>query len=626
MHTWSSIAANEIITRAELDAAITASIFVRKSTFTIDNKCVTKAEANSYIYLDASNTFYSPKTSNQLIAKRDLTACNSTPNFVSQAYTTCSSCIDYTVFKDINVCSSTYNHYMVNGVDVGTAPPTGLPCSTSPNYSTAIGTLCTGCTNYTVYQNINPCFTGNQYYANGTSYINNPSTGICNTTTPVFPPYYDTIGIYCDTTYCTNIPVSQNINACYTGPNQYTIGNDIYFSTNPVTGNCNTSPSWTINVGTICSLCGNYFVYQNSNPCYTGNQYFTYATGLTYASNPATGACSVSPNYSNPIGILCSGCIEYIVYQNTNPCFGGNQYYSNGTEYSYNPSNGSCNYSPSYTNSIGQKCVGCTTYTVYQNTNTCFTGNQYYYNGTSYSSNPSTGACNTSANYGLDGSGYIGITCAGNCQEYPVYINLNGCFTGNQYYYNGTSYATVQYGLGGCDNNPIYTSQSYYTCYNCQRLLVYRDTQRCNSTAGKYFVYTNQWVNLGSAPANADCNTTPNYESQGYVTCISCVDYLVYKDTRECSSTFNHYFRFNGSSYDDLGTSAPSSGYCSCCTEYAVTNYSTYTSEYIEWTDCYNTTHSYYLNYPETIYICRKEGTSFTYGSVSLSTIGSCNY
>ena len=620
MHTWSSIAANEIITRAELDAAITASIFTRKITFPADDKCVTKAQAASYIYLDASNTFYSPKASNQLIAKRDLTACNSTANFVTQNYTTCVSCVDYTVYKDINVCSSTYNHYRVNGVDIGTAQPTGILCSFSANYSLAIGYMCIGCTTYTVYQNTNNCFTGNQYYANGVSYGVNPSSGACNTTTPVFP-YGQNIGIYCDKPYCNNIPVSQNSNSCYTGPNQYTIGNDIYFSTNPVTGNCSTSPEWTINAGTICVGCGNYFVYQNSNNCYTGNQYFTYATGFTYATNPATGSCFTDATYTLNVGRLCISCQSYIVYQNTNPCFGGNQYFSNGVSYSYNPSTGYCNESANYSNPIGQICVGCTTYTVYQNSNPCFQGNQYYYNGTSYSYNPSGSACNTSANY----SNNIGITCSG-CQEYQVYQNTNTCFTGNQYYYNGTSHADRPT-IGACYFGIYPQSRGYNTCYQCVVREVFWDTNPCSPQYHHYLLIQGVWDDVGtSAPAAGGCDTSPNYESQGYVTCISCVDYLVYKDTRECSPTKNHYFRYNGSSYDDLGTSAPTSGYCACCTEYAITNYNTSYGEYVEWTDCANNTHTTYLYYPDTLYVCVKTGTYFTYGSANLVTLGSCNY
>jgi hypothetical protein len=56
----------------------------------------------------------------------------------------------------------------------------GSACNRTANYSSAIGILCDGSgNNLTVYQNTNPCFTGNQYYANGTSYAYNPSTGPC---------------------------------------------------------------------------------------------------------------------------------------------------------------------------------------------------------------------------------------------------------------------------------------------------------------------------------------------------------------------------------------------------------------------------------------------------------------
>ena len=294
-----------------------------------------------------------------------------------------------------------------------------------------------------------------------------PAETPVNTPTPTStcsPNYSLYVGDFC--VACTDYFVYQNTNDCFTG-NQY-YSNGISYSSNPSTGACDTTADYSSAIGTLCISCVDYTVYQNVNPCFVGNQY--YSNGISYSSNPSTGGCDTTADYSSLIGTLCISCVDYDVYQNVNPCFVGNQYYSNGISYASNPSTGACDTSADYSSAIGTLCVSCVNYTVYQNVNPCFVGNQYYSNGTSYASNPSTGACNTSADY----SSYVGILCIGGNPgdtEYDVYQNINTCFVGDQYYTSydgGTTYSTDP-STGPCPSatpSPTPTATPIIPCYD----------------------------------------------------------------------------------------------------------------------------------------------------------------
>jgi hypothetical protein len=86
----------------------------------------------------------------------------------------CSGCVSYQPQINNNICSTTYN--TTRNVNLGA----GAPCDYAANYSSEVGIFCDGAgNNLTVYQNTNPCFTGNQFKAGLTSYSYNPSTGPC---------------------------------------------------------------------------------------------------------------------------------------------------------------------------------------------------------------------------------------------------------------------------------------------------------------------------------------------------------------------------------------------------------------------------------------------------------------
>jgi hypothetical protein len=213
---------------------------------------------------------------------------------------------------------------------------------------------------------------------------------------------------------------------------------------------------------------------------------------------------------------------------------------------------------------VGQSCSGCVTYSVFQNVNSCFTGNQWQAGGTTYASNPTTTACNTSQNL---------------------------------------------------------VSQGYNTCSACTTYAVFRDTAVCSSTYNMYFV---NGVNVGfSAPVSGACFYGQNIEYQGYTTCLFGNLYGVFRDLNECSGTYLHYF-VDG---QDLGTSAPpSQTNCSSCEEISVSNYSDF-EVYIEWLPCTASSNtSYYLQVGETIYFCRNTNASFNTGGLGYSVGATCSY
>jgi Domain of unknown function DUF11 len=408
-----------------------------------------------------------------------------------------------------------------------------------------------------------------------------------------------------------NVTLNNSFTASATNANNKTSANfalNVGFNTTPILTNQGYS---------TCSGCVTYTVFKDTNShSSTYNQYYVNGSSVGTAA-PSSGSCDNSSQYENTGQIYCSGCSENFVYAHNytaKPCYTGSPYSVGGVGYSYNPANGSCNYSANYSSNVGIFCSGCTEYTVYQNTNGCFTGNQYIVNGTTYSYNPATGGCSTSANYAF----YVGQTCIG-CVTYSVYQNVNGCFTGNQWQAGGTTYASNPT-TSACNTTQNLVNQGYTSCSGCTNYTVYKDTTTCSPTYNHYYV---NGTDVGtSAPASGSCSTSANLQSQGYTTCISCSAYLVYKDINACSSTYNHYFA-NGT---DLGTGAPSSANCACCQEFSVSN-NTGSTVFIEWLPCTaSSSTSYFLGDGQTIYFCRNTNASFNTSGLGYSIGGSCSY
>lgn len=387
-----------------------------------------------------------------------------------------------------------------------------------------------------------------------------------------------------------------------------------------------------------CIGCVNIeYTYDSNSNSSTYLDYYLNGTYYSDSTNPPSNApCNTTtPNYNTLVGTYCINtptCANYSVYRNApNNCFTGDQYWislNGGTTFASDPSNGGCNFSATWGTYLGQICISCVTYDVYQNTNPCYTGNQYYStNGQTWATNPTGTACNNDPIYG----NYLGSYCVG-CTQYYVWQNTNGCYTGAYQYYESVN--TNPYGGTQLTSNPLTTGTpcnfsanwvdaGFNTCQSCTTYDVYIDNNSCSSTYGHYQVNGSYWGSI--APASGDCVTTPAYDNQGYYTCYNCTTYPVLRQTNPCAANYLDYFVSTGSGYVNLGSSAPSSDPCACCTTYYLSN-NTGSYETVYYTNCAGTSTSITLNpYQGYVSICREDGTSWTVPTgVSTISAGNC--
>ena len=112
-------------------------------------------------------------------------SCNYDPIWTPTGYTTCIGCSNVTVYRNTNICSSTYQHYQVNGSDVGTTEPSRATCNTSPNFvNDGSNTICQG---YNLHQRTidnNPCSAS--YGNNGVGALIQANSASCGYTTATF--------------------------------------------------------------------------------------------------------------------------------------------------------------------------------------------------------------------------------------------------------------------------------------------------------------------------------------------------------------------------------------------------------------------------------------------------------
>jgi hypothetical protein len=252
--------------------------------------------------------------------------CDTDANKVSQSYTTCVGCSNYTVYKDTNPCSSTYLHYFVNNTDVGTTAPTNAACNTSANWTVVFGEYeCANCNKYYIEKDLNPCSSTYNNTRRG-SLIESNSTycgGCCGqsttaTWTVVFGSYV------CDG--CNKRYVESDTNPC-SATYQQTRTGGIAEANSTYCGGCcgqSTSAQWTVVFGEYtCSGCNKYYVEKDLNSCSpTYNQ--TRQGSLVESNSSYCGGCCGSSTAANWVVVFgsytCVGCNKYLVETDTNSC------------------------------------------------------------------------------------------------------------------------------------------------------------------------------------------------------------------------------------------------------------------------------------------------------------------
>lgn len=195
---------------------------------------------------------------------------------------------------------------------------------------------------------------------------------------------------------------------------------------------------------------------------------------------------------------------------------------------------------PNYVFQNYTSCYACTDANVYKDTNPCSgTYNVYflYYNGyVNVGGPPTGGSCNTSSNCVDTGTAY--------CSNGNYVINQtqgNSC-SGASCGIRVIQYNSTQYGCyDPCaqNNSPSYTDQGYATCYSCNTIQVYRDTNSCSGTYNNWFgLNGGTYVNLGSGqPTGGSCNTSSNCSDTGSAYCSGANWVINQTQANPCSGT-----------------------------------------------------------------------------------------
>lgn len=528
---------------------------------------------------------------------------NRTPTLLSQGFYTCSSGVTYEVFRDTNTNSSTYNHYYVNNVSVGTTAPSNGACTFVGNATTtrpSVGTKL-NCTNNCYPQT---SVVGSTVFLNQEGY-----------------PSYTTTGTYTST-------ISQadaNAQAQAISDAAYDAGLQAKFNAE---GFC----TWTAS-----NISGNYNANFTRNNCGAncyGNGTVNYASPTQYASAVSTESCEIAvstaataaynmavanvntngQNFANANGTcccyvadpVCDGC-NYLGNRERNTCDGS---YRNTTPTEYNScgcnqncqgtyytdfycdnrdkvfvQKYNCNGSPTgATNRVNcgcdsgaqelsptgyDTCVGCTTFTVYYDGNRCSgTGLQYIVNGSSVgTTEPSRGGCNTNSSYGIS----RGVRCF-NGTNYNVYEDSNSCGSGEQFQYrNGAD--EVQFTSNDFGGDPCtfyaYRSQNF-TRNNCGAGYV-----------GGVVNYSNTYSYTGilnQAGAEANANANFGNDGQNYANAVgSCTaiqvckvyDIVAFSDGYYVDGSFT-YCNGGIGSFSFFANSSGVIGQTPCVNEYSV--------------------------------------------------------
>jgi hypothetical protein len=354
-----------------------------------------------------------------------------------------------------------------------------------------------------------------------------------------------------------------------------------------------TTANWVDQNYNVCIGCVSYDVYKDTNS--NSVTYLKYKVndviGTTTA--PTESACNTTASYSENVGTYYQ-CIggqvnEYIIYKNTNTCFVGNQW-SRGTSGTITYANNPVNTAPDTDRILVSQefnyCYNCVTYLVYRDKNACSpTWNEYFVNDTVSlgQTTPPAGDCSTTAVW----TSQAYNTCS-SCVNYLVYRDTNcSSPTYNNYRVNGVNVGNTAPSNGNCVTTPLLVAKGFNTCYNCANYAVFRDERPCSATFNNYIL--NQppsptFINVGNTePSNGNCSTAENWVNEGARICVDCTSYQPQRNIAPCSGATYNTVRNSDGVYGaaPCNTTTPSYTtfqgnyhYCSAGTVYIVPVYS----------------------------------------------------
>jgi hypothetical protein len=107
---WVSLANNQAVTFNNLWDAVNIGVFILKQPIPTSNECITKADANDYVYINTLYASYAAKASNQLVVKQDLQAA--TPSNVI-VYTPSTGVYPLSGSTSVSTSGTITNYYSV---------------------------------------------------------------------------------------------------------------------------------------------------------------------------------------------------------------------------------------------------------------------------------------------------------------------------------------------------------------------------------------------------------------------------------------------------------------------------------------------------------------------------------
>jgi hypothetical protein len=576
---------------------IESGICTNYTIYKNSNICATGVTINQWAIFNPNGDIKQTFTSQPPIG-----ACDREPTWINSGQPYCNISNLY-VQKQINT-NQCYTGTQVRDYEIG---------SCAPFYNLVSGSTCIGCTNYTIYKNSNIYFTGNNqwftYYNSGTTYTSQPTISTCN----YDANYVGNLGSVCivNSGICTNYTIRQNDNGCYTEAYKWKTDDGTLYTSQPPNISCNYSANYNIVSGTTCiiesGVCTNYTIYKNSNICATGDQWAIFNPDgnikQTFTSQPTNSPCNTSPNYNIVSGTTCiieSGvCTNYTIYKNSNICATGNTwaiFNPNGTikqTYTTQPANSPCNTVANYTtgdDTYGSVCINesgiCTNYNIRKNQNICFTGNTWEVNGTTYATQPTNSPCDRGPNY----TGNFGSVCineSGICTNYTIRKNNNPCFTGNTWEVNGTTYASEPTN-SPCDREPTWVNSGQPFCegeYRYQKQINTNpcytgDPDRDNNIGDRIWTRTGYYCevievnneiictskehqidncgNERTIGAGEHCDRNANYTTNRGTSCIGNINYTIKENDNPCYTGAYKWKTDDGT----LHTSQPANSPC----------------------------------------------------------------
>jgi hypothetical protein len=438
---------------------------------------------------------------------------NDSPIWTSQGYTTCVSCNNYTVYKDTNVFSSSFNKYKVNDV-VGTlTAPANAACDTASNYSTVHG-YTYSCSNgtvssTTVYKNSNPCFTGNQYKIGTTTYVDDPSQTAPSTSPNWVFQYYNCSG-------CTTRDVERDMNECSSTYLGYTVNHGVNVGTTAPTdtGACNTSQIWTDTGITRCNDCVNEKEQEQTNSCATEHTTKRWVAGGS--------ACSTAQVWTDTGVTRCNECVNEKEQEQTNDCaagFGTTKWVAGGS---------ACNTAATWVVAFGvYECEGCTQYFVEINNNPCSsTVGATRRGGVRFETTTNCGVCcgESTAPIWTNMDPTVDYYCQGTTKYYKQ-VDTNPCSPTN-----GTAFQQgVVYEYESADCGYTGPTYFYYTGIMCGSNIVENFRSSSNLGDGGDFIIYGYTSITGNYQCFSDVTRTTTSNSNDILsthdTCFDCENY-----------------------------------------------------------------------------------------------------